>query len=61
MMAARIKVSDLAREWMRDPAFKAEYDALEEEFALATAKILADPKEAKLKKPMAGRGSTQSV
>jgi hypothetical protein len=30
----RILISDLAKEWMKDPAFRQEYDALEEEFAL---------------------------
>jgi hypothetical protein len=31
---SRILISDLAKEWMKDPAFRREYDALEEEFAL---------------------------
>jgi hypothetical protein len=41
MMTARIKVSDLAKGWMKDPAFKAEYDALEEEFSAAAFHIRA--------------------
>lgn len=41
MMDARINVSELAKEWLNDPAFKAEYDALEEEFSLAAALIRA--------------------
>ncbi len=32
-----IRIDDLAKEWMKDPAFRREYDALEEEFALAKA------------------------
>jgi transcriptional regulator with XRE-family HTH domain len=33
----RILVDDLAKEWMKNPVFRREYDALEEEFALARA------------------------
>ncbi len=32
-------VSELAGEWMKSPTFRAEYDALEDEFALAAALI----------------------
>ena len=31
------KLATLRREWRKNPAFRAEYDALEEEFALAAA------------------------
>ena len=31
------KISDLHRKWMKEPAYRKEYDALEEEFALAAA------------------------
>jgi DNA-binding XRE family transcriptional regulator len=34
-------VSELAEEWMRDPEFRAEYDALAEEFEIAEALIRA--------------------
>jgi hypothetical protein len=34
-------VADAAREWLKSPAFKAAYDALDEEFALAQARIEA--------------------
>lgn len=34
-------VEDAAREWFNDPAFRAAYDALEEEFTLARALIEA--------------------
>ena len=36
-----IRVEDAAREWMKRPGFRAAYDALEEEFALAEALIKA--------------------
>jgi transcriptional regulator with XRE-family HTH domain len=32
-----IPVAQLAQKWMKDPAFRREYDALEEEFALISA------------------------
>lgn len=35
------KISDLHKKWMKDPEYKREYDALEEEFALASAIISA--------------------
>jgi transcriptional regulator with XRE-family HTH domain len=31
------KISDLHKKWMKDPQYAEEYDALEEEFALAAA------------------------
>jgi ribosome-binding protein aMBF1 (putative translation factor) len=36
-----IPVEEAAQKWMKDPAFRAEYDALEDEFALASALIKA--------------------
>ena len=36
-----IPVEEAAKKWMKDPAFRAEYDALEDEFALASALIKA--------------------
>lgn len=36
-----IPVEELFRKWRKDPAFRAAYDALEEEFALAEALIKA--------------------
>ena len=36
-----IPVEEAAKEWFKDPKFVAEYDALEEEFALAAALIRA--------------------
>lgn len=35
------KISDLHKGWMKDAAYRKEYDALEEEFALASAMISA--------------------
>jgi ribosome-binding protein aMBF1 (putative translation factor) len=32
-----IKINDLHKKWMKDPEYRKEYDALEEEFALAAA------------------------
>ena len=32
-----IRANDLHKEWMKDPKYRAEYDALEEEFALIGA------------------------
>ena len=40
-MTKTIPFELLANEWRKDPAFMAEYDALEEEFALAGALIRA--------------------
>jgi hypothetical protein len=31
------KIKDLHRKWMKDPEYRKEYDALEEEFVLAAA------------------------
>src|SRR5580698_3279136 len=36
-----IPVEEAAKKWMKDPAFRAAYDALEDEFALAAALIKA--------------------
>ncbi len=36
-----IPVEDVAKGWMKNPQFRAAYDALEEEFALAAALIKA--------------------
>jgi hypothetical protein len=41
MNTSSLKVSDLAKEWLKDPEFKSEYDALEDEFNLAAALIQA--------------------
>jgi hypothetical protein len=36
-----IPVEEVAKEWMKDPEFVAAYDALEDEFAVASALIKA--------------------
>jgi hypothetical protein len=36
-----IPVQEVFKEWDNDPAFRAEYDSLEDEFTLATALIKA--------------------
>ncbi len=41
MTRKTVPVEDAARDWMTDPAFVAAYDALEDEFALASALIKA--------------------
>jgi transcriptional regulator with XRE-family HTH domain len=35
------KISDLHKTWMKDPDYRREFDALEEEFAVASAMITA--------------------
>jgi hypothetical protein len=39
MSSGRIAYGDIAAEWLKDPEFRAEYEALEGEFALASALI----------------------
>lgn len=41
MTRKHIPVEDVAKKWMADPAFRAAYDALEDEFSLASALIRA--------------------
>jgi ribosome-binding protein aMBF1 (putative translation factor) len=41
MIRKYIPVEEAAKEWMKDPEFRKAYDALEEEFALASALIKA--------------------
>jgi ribosome-binding protein aMBF1 (putative translation factor) len=57
-----IPVEEAFAEWRKDPAFMAEYDALEEEFALADALIraraAADMTQEEVAKSM---GTTQAV
>lgn len=42
MSDERLLVSDLSEEWLEDEAFKAAYDALSDEFAVATARMTQD-------------------
>lgn len=41
MTRRNIPVQEVFKEWEKDPAFRAEYDSLEDEFTLATALIKA--------------------
>ena len=62
MSDSRIPVDDLAREWLQDPEFRAEYDALEDELALAMALIEARTRAALTQAELAARmGTTQAV
>lgn len=62
MSDSRIPVADLAREWLRDPEFRAEYDALESEFTLAAALIEARARASLTQAQVAERmGTTQAV
>lgn len=57
-----IPVEEAARKWMKDPEFRAEYDALEEEFALASALIRARGKAHMTQEEVArAMGTTQAV
>ena len=56
------KITDLHKKWMKDPAYRKEYDALEEEFALveaiAKARIRAGLSQAELARRMKTTQST---
>jgi ribosome-binding protein aMBF1 (putative translation factor) len=57
-----IPVEEAAKEWLKAPAFVAEYDALEEEFALATAMIRARSEADMTQQEVAeAMGTTQAV
>jgi transcriptional regulator with XRE-family HTH domain len=57
-----ILVEDAAREWMRDPEFRAAYDALEDQFALASALIKARTDAGMTQEEVArAMGTTQTV
>jgi len=53
-----IPFEKLSKEWMKDPEFRKEYDALEEEFALASAIIEARIKSGLTQKEIAERMKT---
>lgn len=57
-----IPVEELANEWMKNPEFRAAYDALEEEFALASALIRARGDAGMSQEQVAAAmGTTQAV
>ena len=47
-----IKFDTLHKKWMKDPAYRREYDALQEEFALIAARARAGLSQAQLAKRM---------
>ena len=56
------RISDLHSEWMTDPAYQAEYNALDEEFALASALLRARASAGLTQEQLAERmGTKQEV
>jgi ribosome-binding protein aMBF1 (putative translation factor) len=55
---SEVRISTLAKKWMKDPAFRREYEALEEEFALASAMIDARARARLTQAQVAKRMST---
>ena len=57
-----ISATEVGKEWLKDPKFRAEYDALEEEFALAQALIEARANADMTQEQVAQKmGTTQAV
>jgi transcriptional regulator with XRE-family HTH domain len=52
------KIAELHKKWMRDPDYRREYDALEEEFALASALIEARSQAGLTQEELAARMDT---
>jgi transcriptional regulator with XRE-family HTH domain len=52
------KIGDLHKKWMKDPEYRREYDALEEEFALASALIEARSRAGLTQEELAARMET---
>jgi ribosome-binding protein aMBF1 (putative translation factor) len=62
MSSARIPMREIAREWLKDPELRAEYEALEPEFALASALIEARSRAGMTQAQVAAAmGTTQAV
>lgn len=60
--AKMVPVADLHRKWMNDPAYRAAYDALEEEFALVSSVIEARTRAKLTQEQLAKKmGTTQAV
>jgi ribosome-binding protein aMBF1 (putative translation factor) len=58
----RIKVDDLHKEWMKNPKYRREYNALEEEFSLAAALLEARSRVGSTQEEVAQRmKTTQAV
>jgi ribosome-binding protein aMBF1 (putative translation factor) len=61
-MSKPIPISRIADEWRKDPEFLREYDALEEEFALAASLVRARSDAGMTQEEVAERmGTTQSA
>ena len=59
---SRIRVDDLHEKWLKDPEYRAEYEALEEEFSLASALISARARAGLTQEQVAVRmNTTQAV
>src|SRR5258708_7308474 len=59
---SRIRIDDLHTKWMRDPAYKRDYEALEEEFSLVAALIDARTRAGLTQEQVAQRmNTTQAV
>jgi transcriptional regulator with XRE-family HTH domain len=52
------KISTMHKEWMKDAAYRKEYDALEEEFVLASAMITARSRAGLTQEQLATRMQT---
>ncbi len=62
MTTKPIPLSEAAKEWMKDPEFRAAYDALEEEFSIVSALIKARTDSGLTQAEVARRmGTTQAV
>jgi ribosome-binding protein aMBF1 (putative translation factor) len=58
----RIKVDDLHKEWMKNPKYRREYNALEEEFSISAALIEARSRAGLTQEQVAQRmKTTQAV
>ena len=58
----RIRVDDLHKDWMKDPKYRREYEALEEEFSLVAALIEARTRAGLTQEQVAQRmKTTQAV
>jgi transcriptional regulator with XRE-family HTH domain len=58
----RIRVDDLHKKWMKDPKYRREYEALEEEFSLVAAMIEARSRAGLTQEEVAKRmKTTQAV
>lgn len=62
MSTKGIPVSEAAKDWMKNPEFRAAYDALEEEFSIVSALIRARTEAGLTQEEVACRmGTTQAV